>query len=184
MTKLKFESLTDEQKALLLDYAYGTVNRISALKARRLVSTNYVAREFYLENKKIAEAVRSIKEKQLSEKVEERILKNISVLAEKEIDLKKELKFRQLNVGFAGAVVTVVVALIVALLVNFTSPKRQYSYSEIREANKEVLESLAIVARTFKKTEIFVTNDVVANRLLQPFKKSKSLVNNLFEVKK
>ncbi len=186
MNKLKLKNISEKEERLLIDFAYGHSSFFNALKAKRIISKSEVARKTYFENKNIARKVRLIENKNLPTEASIRIMQKIDALQSLE---KKSLNstgttMPPLNWSMAGGLATIIITLITTLILNLNISQPRFSQMQIREANRQVLQSFRILAKVFKKTELIVKGEILNNGVSFPVSESKKFVNYLFEVKK
>lgn len=176
MNQRKFNELTEEQKDLLINTAYGDVNLLQKKKAYSLIRNNNEARELFDQYKQTADAVGKLEPEDFPESI---LQKNILY------DFNNNGYKNNSGRLFLKPVFAVAAALIVSFIIFFTmvqsnSNNTKFTDEELARADEQVKQTLIIVSQVFNKSEKKLEETVFPEHVNKPLQKGFSIVNNIF----
>ncbi len=164
----------------IISVAYGDANIWQKIKIMFLAKKNKDVAKLLSEYSKTAESV-----KKLTVNFPDGILENLNVQPSKTKPVKSSMapafSFILNRPVLSAATVTAVLVIVLVLLFSGRS-QNNYGYTEaqIKLADKQVKQTLALVSNVFNETERTLEKDVFVNKVGRPLSQSVEIVNNLF----
>jgi hypothetical protein len=168
--------INKELEEKIIAVAYGDSSVIDRVKIWFLSLKNQQVKILLNEYKTTAKAVQEIDEKTLPEKVLQSI--------KSKINFKREvgLSFSFFNPKFAvaGSLLMIVCAAVISYFTFFNQDNNttKYSKSEIELAQKQARESLEIVAKVFRRTEVDLDHDILTKKISKPLNEGLTIVSD------
>ncbi len=162
--------------------AYGDANIIEKLFVKLKAKNNPEVKKLFDDYRKTASAVRNIPLFKYPEHQVNNTLKKMKITPVKEksylLDFVWLIAKRPL---LSSATFAIVIASFVTVFwANRANMEQQYSKAEIVLAEQQVKESLNIVGRVLKRTQLKVEEEIINERVKEPLHKSFNIINNLF----
>jgi hypothetical protein len=167
-----------ELEERIIAVAYGDCSIIDRIRIRWLSFRDQRIKNLLKEYRSTAHAVHSIREHELPQRVHS-LMERIDLVKNAE----KRISFSFFNVhpGYA-MMVTVIGILCLALIAYVTlfqeEPSPKYTTAEIDLAQKQVRESLEIVAKVLRKTEIDLDGEILTTKVSVPLNKGLTIVRD------
>ncbi len=173
-------NISEEIIDRIISAAYGEADAETKNFVNRLIENNAEAKEIFYSYKKTAASVNNIKMPEAPESLNN-VLDNLTAVD------KKRNYINSIFDSFTAKPLTAVgmaAAILIIVILSLVSQSRQshngYTEAEILRANKQVVESLALVGRVFKETQSAITNDILGNQVSRPIKESIKTIDYLF----
>ena len=180
MNQLKH--INEELLDRIVSVAYGDAGIVDRIKIYFEARKNPAIKKLLDEYKGTASAVHSI----ASEKFPAEIIESVTRKIKIEAVIKKQNVYDSIRNFLKKPAVTFTIAAIVLslfalLLLQKPKEEKKYSKAQVESAEKQVKESLALVGKVFKKTQLKLADDVLGKHVSPPIKKSINLINDLFK---
>lgn len=156
--------------------AYGDASLRDRWQVNRLARKNPRVREQLEAFRRTAQTVRGLD----SVKCPPQLIERVKSIIEEEQRAKSRLSLGTLAASMGAAGLVILMAL-------FYLPERQppikpaYSDAELLAAQEKVEQSLAIISRTLRKTQLTLNQDILSHRVGEPLNQSSSYVVMLFK---
>ena len=170
------EKLYDRIIAVAYDDASLIDKFIVYMKAKKNPDIQKILNEF----KATANAIQNIKDNDLPESVIDSVKQRISRKEKKEFFggfVYSKIISRPLL--SSGVVAIIIIAIAAVLIINQTQRQPQYTEVQMKTAETQLAESLAIVNKVFKKAERKFDRDVIPNIVNKNTDKGFNLINDL-----
>lgn len=167
----------------IISVAYGDASLFEKYKIYRLANKNSEIRNLLNNYKRTAKHTHSIK----LESVSDEVLKKVKNTTNIDENNNKSMLFDFYTFvfrrpAFTAAIVGIfILAIISTFVIKRPEIHQQYTQQEIETADKQVKQSLALIAGVFKKTSLTVEKDVLTDRVSLPLMESFNLVNDFLQ---
>ena len=162
----------------IISAAYGDASFIERMIVNWKASRNDEVRKVLEEYKATANSVHSIRKEKLPEYVIESVRRRIEFENESENLISKIYFALFAKPIFSAAVVSIfVLAIISMFLLRQPAETPKYSKAEIELAQKQLVESIAIVNKVFYKAEQKLDKEIINDRVSKQLNKGLNLVN-------
>jgi hypothetical protein len=153
----------------IISAAYGDSSMAERLRIRRIVKTDPEAKRVYDSYRNTAKKVYALPEEVCPPEILEKTKKKIN------INVVQRNQFLRPAAAFAVIFIAAVIALFSLL-----DPKQpEYTAHEIREADVQARQSLALVNRILNRTTSTIGNEILPEKVSKPVQKGLTIINNL-----
>ncbi len=174
-----------EEKLLnrIISVAYNDANLLEKFKIYRLASKDRKVQTVLDEYKKVANQAHKVQLDYCPDELIEEASQITKIKAKAEKSLFFDLySFIFKQPAISAAILSMfILALVSTFVIQRPEIHMQYTHQEIEAADKQVKQSLAIIAGVFKKTKTTVEEDVLTDRVSRPIVESFNLVNNYLQ---
>jgi len=167
----------------IISVAYGEASLSDRLNIRKLAKSNKEVELLLQKHSEIARKARELETESFPDELLEKVNKATNNSKSKEKSLFFDIySFIFMRPAVSAAILSIfILALISTLIIQRPEIHEQYSKKEIELADKQVKQSLALIANVFKKTTTTVEEDILTERVSKPIKESFNLVNEYLE---
>ena len=163
----------------IIKVAYGEASLGEKLKIQKLAKSNKEVELLLQKHTDIARKTKMLETESFPDELLEKV-KNVTNVADKnEKSLFYDIySFIFMRPAVSAAILSIFILALISTFV-FQRPEihQQYSKQEIELADKQVKQSLALIASVFKKTTSTVEKDILTERVSKPIKESFNLLN-------
>lgn len=170
--------LNEEVIDKIIQTAYGDADKETRKFVTELISCSDDAAEIFYSYKKTADKVRSVKPAEAPHSLNNIVDSLINSRKKKYLPFGEFIPhFAAKPIAAAGLTAIVTIAILLSLLFK---QEKTYSNDELLLANRQVIESLALVGQIFKQTEVALTEDILGKQIGGPIKESIKTIDDLF----
>ena len=170
------KTINKELEEKIIAVAYGDSSIIDKIKIWFLSLKNQQVKILLHEYKTTANAVHEIDEQKLPEKVLESVKSKIKFNKGDGLSFS----FFHPKLAVAGSLITIICLAIISYFtfLNQDSSDLKYSRAEIELAQKQARESLEIVAKVFRRTEVDLDQDILTKKISKPLNEGLTIVSD------
>lgn len=174
----KLNHIDDKYLNKIIRVAYGEGNIFEKFSVYFHSKKNAGIKKLFEEYRETASALEDMKKDKCPDELVKKAEKNI--FGKIRFGLKiPDILFSKPILSTAAAVALVVLFSVIVL--ENRQPEPQYSETQVKFAEVQVKESLAIIDRVFQNTRRTIEDDVLKKKVTPPIREGVNVVNNLFK---
>lgn len=183
---MNYKKLNIDDKLLeeIISVAYGDASFLTKRKVMKLAEKEIEIKNLLDEYQQAAVEVHSIQPNECPADIVSGVFNKTgnNKKAKRNIVLDLFMIYFRRPAASAFAAAVLVLAIVTSII--FENNSNQISHEELLQADRQVRQSLAIVSKIFKRSEILIQNQVFSTRVGQPLQKGVEEISNLFNSEK
>lgn len=183
MNRTKSSDIDEKILEKIISAAYGDAGFFDRLAVKKLAEKNPAVKKLLREYSDTAAAVRNIE----PEECPPSVLHYAEVLTGQKTESRKGFLSDLYTFAFAKPVLTLAVSVIIiagvfsTIFIDRSSVRLNYTAEEIRAADLQTREALAIVGKIFESTNETLKNEILKNKVSPPVSRGMKVVNQLLD---
>lgn len=172
-----------EEKLLnkIIKVAYGEGNLFERTEVNYLAKKNPEVKRLLDDYRLTASVLDNITNEKCPDEILEKAYHKITAESRSAVLERKRFEFFLKKPLISAAAAVIIVGLFALFILERQKPNPRYSDVQVKQAEVQVKESLALIDRVFQNTRRTLEFDVLKKRVSPPLKEGINVVNNLFK---